>query len=214
MSRSFPLGPRPGSQRPARVPRRFGPRLTVLEDRTVPSTFTVKNLDDSGPDSLRAAVAAADASPGADTIRFLGGLHGTITLASELPITTDLTIDGPGANQLTVSGNGVTRVFDVSAGAVTIDRLTISGGLADSGAINGSFGGGIYHASGTLTLSDAVFAANEANGSAADDIGWGGGIFNAAGATLSVTNGTFTDNVAVGSARGRGGAILNDGTAA
>src|SRR5262249_17459876 len=33
------------------------------------------------------------------------------------------------------------------------------------------------------------------------------------GATLEVSRSTFTGNVAVGSARGRGGAILNDGTA-
>ena len=43
------------------------PGLEVLEDRCLPSTFTVLNLLDSGPDSLRAAVAAANASPGADT---------------------------------------------------------------------------------------------------------------------------------------------------
>src|SRR5262245_23287346 len=48
------------------------PRLSVegLEDRTVPSTFTVQNLADSGLGSLRQAVLNANASPGADLIRF------------------------------------------------------------------------------------------------------------------------------------------------
>ena len=39
------------------------PRLEALEGRCLPSTFTVTNLLDSGPDSLRAAVASANANP-------------------------------------------------------------------------------------------------------------------------------------------------------
>ena len=53
-------------RRPTRRPA-SRPRLEALEDRCLPSTFTVLNIDDSGPDSLRAAVAAANANPGADT---------------------------------------------------------------------------------------------------------------------------------------------------
>jgi len=37
---------------------------------------------------------------------FASGLKGTITLASELSVTQDLTIDGPGAKKITVSGGG------------------------------------------------------------------------------------------------------------
>jgi hypothetical protein len=36
------------------------PRLEALEDRALPSTFTVRNLLDSGAGSLRAAVAEVD----------------------------------------------------------------------------------------------------------------------------------------------------------
>src|SRR5262249_8003490 len=106
-------------------PRTFVPRLTALEDRTLPSTFMVTSLADSGPGTLRAGVAS-----GADTIKFAPGLHGTIALAGEIAITSSLTIDGPGANRLTVGGGGITRVFDVSGGTVTIADLTIAGGLA------------------------------------------------------------------------------------
>ena len=44
--------------------------LEALEDRLVPSTFTVQNLADSGPGSLRQAILDANANPGADAIRF------------------------------------------------------------------------------------------------------------------------------------------------
>src|SRR5262245_31303377 len=70
------------------------PNLEVLEDRTVPSTFSVLNLADSGEGSLRQAVLDANANTGADVIRFDGRLQGTITLASELSITDDLAING------------------------------------------------------------------------------------------------------------------------
>src|SRR5438552_1751731 len=58
---------------PTRLRKRaMAARLSVerLEDRTVPSTFTVGNLADSGPESLRQAVLDANGSPGADLIRF------------------------------------------------------------------------------------------------------------------------------------------------
>src|SRR5262249_25417647 len=82
----------------ARKPRptaRLG--VEALDDRCLPSTFTVTNLLDSGDGSLRAAVAAANANPGADSIDF--AVTGTITLTSgELDITDSVTINGPGAD--------------------------------------------------------------------------------------------------------------------
>src|SRR5947207_4943755 len=84
-------------------PRPFVPRVEVLEARALPSTFTVLNLNDGGPGSLRAAVAAANANPGADTIVFAKGLSGTIELTSgELLITDSVTVSGPGAARLSV----------------------------------------------------------------------------------------------------------------
>src|SRR5262249_44772034 len=96
------------------APRRPRPALEALEDRALPSTFTVTNLADGGPGSLRAAVTSANTTPGADSIQFAPGLKGTIPLASELSVTDALTINGPGANKITVSGNDATRVFHVS----------------------------------------------------------------------------------------------------
>src|SRR5882672_6422904 len=66
--------------------------VEVLEGRCLPSTFTVLNLADSGPDSLRAAVASANANPGPDAIDF--ATTGTITLTSgQLSITDSLSIN-------------------------------------------------------------------------------------------------------------------------
>jgi len=81
----------------------------------------VANLLDSGPGSLRAAIVAANATPGADLINFAPKLHGTITLKSSEPaisaIPASLTINGPGANKLSVSGNNTYQVFDISGSA-------------------------------------------------------------------------------------------------
>src|SRR5262249_1818169 len=104
---------RPSTQ-PNRKPRRPASLLVEqLEDRSVPSTFTVLNLHDGGSDSLRAAIAAANANPDADVIRFANGLNGTIALSSQLSVTEDVTINGPRACKITVSGGDVTRVFNV-----------------------------------------------------------------------------------------------------
>src|SRR5690348_16634350 len=78
--------------------------LEPLETRTLFSTFTVSTLSDSGAGSLRAAIAAANATPGADAIKFAPSLKGTIPLASQLTVSDDLSISGPG-NKVTVSGN-------------------------------------------------------------------------------------------------------------
>src|SRR5262249_26527931 len=144
------------------------------EDRTLPSTFTVTNLLDSGPGSLRAAVSAANTNPGADTINFASGLSGTIPLTSgELSITDALAIDGPGGSPLAVSGSDASRVFRVagSAGSVAINHLTITNGrTTDSG------GGILNEAGATLTLAHVVLANNQANG--------GGGFDNEGSATV------------------------------
>jgi hypothetical protein len=66
------------------------------------STITVTNANDSGPGSLRQAI--ADANLG-DTIDFSLSYPALITLTSgELVISKNLTITGPGASHLAISG--------------------------------------------------------------------------------------------------------------
>src|SRR5262245_45716587 len=131
------------------------PRLGVeaLDDRCLPSTFTVTNLLDSGAGSLREAVSASNANPGADTIDF--ATTGTIALTSgELDLTDSVSINGPGEGALTVSGTYASRVFG-NAGdpTVTIAGLTVANGSWDSG-------GGLSMAGGTVTLDHVTVTGN------------------------------------------------------
>ncbi|RMF02819.1 MAG: hypothetical protein D6768_07295, partial [Chloroflexi bacterium] len=114
--------------------------------------------------TLREAI--IDAANG-ETIAFDPALQGqTITLTGgELLITKTLTISGPGASLLAVSGNGTGRVFNIAAsGVVTITNLTVQDGRVNSGN-----GGGILDA-GQLLLVSVTLTNNVATGS-------GGGIF-------------------------------------
>src|SRR5262245_10665134 len=97
-------------------PRRATPQMECLEDRTVTSTFTVLNTHDAGDGSLRQAILDANALAGPDEIRFaLAPDDHTIALdGNELSITDSLTLNGPGADQLAVSGSGLSRVLSIS----------------------------------------------------------------------------------------------------
>ncbi len=101
------------------------------------ASYTVTNTDPSGAGSLRQAIIDANSNTGHDTIDF--GVDGTIVLTDSLPAITDtLTISGPGAGSLAVSGANTYRPFSITTGvAVTISGLTVRDGFAVDG-------GGIY----------------------------------------------------------------------
>jgi hypothetical protein len=197
-----------------RIAARCRPQLEALECRNLLSTLTVLNSLDSGPGSLRAAIVAANSG---DKIVFDPGLGGqTITLTSgELVINQGLIIQGPGTDQLTVSGNGDSRVFNLTGRAanVTIAGLTIANGLAAQG-------GGIENAASNLTLSDDVLSNDQAVGGPGEDAE-GGGIFNGGAASLLVRDSVFVNDVARGIDRldggragnGFGGGLFNQGMA-
>ncbi len=195
-------------RKPVRYGRPFAPRLEILEDRTVLSTWTVTNPADSGDGSLRAVIATAQSG---DQIVFDGSLQGqTITLTSgELALTKDLDIEGPGADQLTISGNHASRIFSISGGVtVTIAGLTITNGRAFGAP---GEGGAILNVASTLTLSNDTLSNNQALG-APGGVGRGGAIFNFSGATLTITHSLLTHNQAIGGTGGGqavGGAVLN-----
>src|SRR5262245_41475840 len=87
----------PGQARPKSPEHGFVPRLEALEDRCLPSTFSVLNTNDSGPGSLRQAIVDANANAGSDVIGFnlAGGGVQTIAPLSPLPTIMDaVLIDG------------------------------------------------------------------------------------------------------------------------
>src|SRR3954451_22470594 len=164
------------------------------------ATFTVSNNNDTGAGSLRAAVGSANTTPdsgGPDHIAFdltnPGFTSHTITLTSgELlvkPTTVgnELVVDGPGADNLTVSGNDASRVFnlDPDSGAVTISGLTITHGAATTnggGAIRG--GAVLTPVPPPLTLSHVVVSDSKSTN------GNGGGI--ASNRRLTISDSTIT----------------------
>jgi hypothetical protein len=170
------------SRRPRQ--RRCALGLERLEDRVALATFVVSNLNDSGAGSLRQAIAQSNATLGPNEIDFAIGSTGTITLTSgRLTIArNDLTIVGPGADQLSVSGDATSRVFEVDSVSASISGLTITGGSAP-----GSNGGGLYNNDGTVTIADCSISGNSA--------GTGGGLYNY-NATMTIANSMLSDNSA------------------
>lgn len=155
------------------------------------TVYTVKNTLDSGTDSLRAAITAANAAGGTNTIQFAipGSGPFKITLASQLPlIKNTLTIDGytqagsvfnshapdEGGIQATlmieIDGNGQSYGFAVDNGTVnlTVQGLALHG--FGSAAINGNGG-----ASGTSQINVyGNYIGTAIDGSALPSLGNGG----------------------------------------
>ena len=159
----------------------------------------------------------------------------TITLTGgALDLTGSFTINGPGASNLTINGNGTDRVFivgqiwSVNLNQVdAINGLTISGGKQTYGAgvlnfgtlsmnndvvsnnVAGTSGGGGIYDVGSLALTNCTVTANSCGASTC-----GGGLYVLTGATATVTNSTFSSNVAggTGSSGSEGGGICNSGT--
>ncbi len=158
--------------------------------------ITVTNNTDSSVGSLRWAVAyVCDGG----IITFDAALENqTIVLTSgQIEIEKTVTIDGPGAAKLAVSGNNDSRVFDISAsGVVTLTAITVR----DGNAVD--VGGGIRN-SGRLTLSAAAIVSNTAST-------YGGGIGSSgAGAVVTITASTIATNTA---AYGGGGISTDNGS--
>ena len=193
-----------------------------------PPTLIVTTTADSGPGSLRQAL--ADAHDG-DIIGFAAALNGqTITLTSaQLVVDKSITIYGPGSTLLTVKRGPQApgfRIFDVMPGhIIEINGLTITSGyIADNGGgilndqstltiasctISGntsSLGtGGSIHNSGTLTLVDSTVSNSQAYYGGNPNGPTGSGIANAG--TMTIINGMVQSNY---SNTGAGG-ILNKG---
>ncbi|MBK5231972.1 MAG: CSLREA domain-containing protein [Thermoleophilia bacterium] len=174
------------------------------------ATITVDTATDAPGTqcTLRDAIKAANTNlasngcvtpgSGTDTIQFQLPNPSTITLESALDqITGDVSIQGPGASQLTVSGNSLYRVFNIASGkTVSISGLAAAGGsVVATGCSSASEAGGGILNFGTLTLDRMVVSGNHAT--ATDNSGgstcvFGAGIYN--GGTLTLNKSTVSGN--------------------
>lgn len=202
--------------------------IELLEARIAPATFTVTTLADSGAGSLRDAIAQANGAVGADKIVFAGAAKsGTITALSQLTITDDLTIVGPGAGKLALDGNTAVRLLNVTDSTAVLKTVKVSGltfsrgaSASDGGAIfsaenleisgcvfinnlAGGGGGAIAETTGSLSISASKFISNTGSTQAA--------AVQATGSTAKIGGSKFFDNRATG---GKAGAVLINTTGA
>jgi hypothetical protein len=204
-------------------------RLEMLEGRNLLATFTVDSLSSAsdgnttaGQFSLREAIEQANANADSDIIQFASNLQGNIKLeGTELTILSNLEIQGPGADKLSVDGDLKSTVFvigdnNTNAPTVKISGLRITqgkdvlgGGIHNQGQLtldgvllnnnSGFYGGGILSGSETasephaysLTVLNSTIANNYA-------IYSGGGIMAGAGTTTTVINSTLSSNTTGG----------------
>jgi sugar lactone lactonase YvrE len=191
----------------------------------IAQTCTVTDNSDSPSDSGSLRYCVNNAVSG-ETINFASSLNGqTIILIPSngpLAINTSLTIQGPGANLLTISGGNAVGVFQIKSGAMSISGLTIANGYSPLAGSGG--GGGIYSNGGALTVNNITFSGNRASDGggilsysaltvsnstfSGNSVTGGGGAILAAGGTLTVSNSTFSGNSTLVDSGG-GGAIYS-----
>ena len=165
------------------------------------NTWTVTNTQDHSVGicdsecTLREALTFAGDT---DVIQFAPGVTGTITLggAGELFIQHNITINGPGANVLTINGANATRVFEIKTGiTLTLSGVTIANGFVTA-AGGEAQGGGILN-NGKLNLTACELVTNAAKATDAGAVAGralGGGLFNGNGSTAVIRGCTFEFN--------------------
>lgn len=162
-------------------------------------TLTVTTTNDSGAGSLRAAIAQAQSG---DTIQFSSNLQNqTIALTSGelvIPNDKDLIIDGSGVSGLSISGNGRSRIFNVTSTYLSLTQFTVKNLILTSASTNGR-GGAVYASDQAQLKFDGVtFRNNTANGG-------GASIYTNRG-SVWVNNSTFENNRATANNDERGSA--------
>ena len=184
--------------------------IAALSDLARASTFQVTSNGDAGNGTcgttctLRDAVAAADANAGADTITFASTLSGDTLLVDVAnkghiaSVGSDaLTIQGLGADHLTVSGGNVASndnggIFAFDGGNLTVSKISFAGGkaLGAGGALS-------VVSSGDVKMSRVTFVDNYA-------IANGGGLLVSASGDVRVEYSTLNGNRSVGTGSGGG----------
>ena len=170
--------------------------LLALSATAEAATLTVTNANDSGPGSLRAAVAA---SASGDTVTFDPAVKDSILLTSgQIQIPHALTIAGPGWFKLAIDGNYNDRLFQIvepGGGNCPVSGtdylVSISGLELRGGRRRTDNSGGAIQTFHSLQLDSVVLDDNAAKS--------GGGISfltQYAGQSLTITNSFLVFNVA------------------
>jgi len=186
-------------RRPQPRPARRGTRLVLeqLEDRSLPSSYSAATVSD-----LIADINAANAAAGANTITLAAKTTSPYILtavnndtggvgSTGLPVIAandNLTIVGNGdtIERSTASGTPDFRLLDVaSGGSLTLENLTLQGGLSQY------FGGGAIYNGGTLVLNGVTVQRNLAYGGAVPDSGGAGGGIYSGGGSVTLEGGTI-----------------------
>ena len=113
-----------------------------------------------------------------------------------MAIKDSVTIQGPGAANLTIDAQGQSRIFNVNDGnngrtlMLRSIGLTLTGGNASGTSAPDNWGGAIFSVE-SLTVRDSTITGNTASGS-------GGGIYigSIAGGTATITDSTISGNAA------------------
>jgi hypothetical protein len=174
-----------------------GPALTVTNADAHDDGFCTN--DDC---TLTEAIRLANGNADANTINFAPGVTPVIPAPVSLvafDVIYPLTINGPGARLLAISGNNMVRAFTIesSAGAVSISGLTLMNGSVSGGSYPYNCGGAIIN-SASLTLTGCTLTSCSATSH-------GGAIYNngvSGDATLTMVNCTLSSNYAAGSGGG------------
>lgn len=184
----------------------LGGLLAVAPASVAVANCTVTSTNSQGAGTLKACIAAA--APG-DTITFNLPDPSTIALSfGPVPIDKSLTITGPGASKLTISGSDAQQAFSISGGTVQISGLTIA-----NGRVSNSSGGGLQQTGGTLTLSNVVVENNRVTRTGGVPARGGGIAIVGGAATLNATT-VRTNSVVTTGADGGGGLYISNEAAA
>jgi hypothetical protein len=170
--------------------------------------------------TLRDAVLQANMLGGAPVIQFDAGVFNpaapqTIHLVNgQISLATGMTIQGPGADALIISGNNASRVLQIEAAAqpVRVAGLTLAQGSSNGGSAV------LNHSTGLVQLQSLVLARNAATPggySGGNDtlaqVGSGGAVYSHGTGALEIDGASFDSNIA---AQLGGGLLLASGNIA
>ncbi len=173
-------------------------------NNTCPASFVVTSNADSGPGTLRDIINNACV---ASTVTFDPSVTNITLTSGELAITKAITITGPGATLLTISGNNSSRIFNISTGsaATSFSGMTLKNASVPSTSANGGGAFLINNGSGAgiVNITSCVLTNNNVTlpGNAL-----GGGVDNEGG-TVTIDRSSITNNTT----SYRGAAIQNQG---